>query len=667
LTPRDITLVEGTPFTGSVARLTDADPNGTAGDYTASINWGDGQTTPGVVTADPAGGFDIIGTHAYAEEGTYAISVTVTDAGGSRASTGEFTWAAAPDLPTARRNLAAATGLDGRIYALGGDVDSTSSNGKAFLTAVSTVEAFDPVSNTWAAVASLPAARSALAAATVPGGHIYAIGGFDVAFNTVSTVEEYDPARNAWTPAASMPTPREFLAAVTGRDGRIYAIGGLDAAFNVVGTVEAYDPASNTWTTVAGLPTARYGLAAAVGPDGRIDAIGGFDAAGDAVNTVEAYDPASNTWTAVADLPTPNGLLAAALGSDGLIYALGGTANVVQVFDWGRNTWSTAAGLLTARSGLAAAAGRDGRIYAIGGSTLDGLISAAVESASTAHGSATVSDAPLAAAGGSVKATAGAPFTGVVASFTDADPAGMANHYTATILWGDGTTSPGTITPDSRGGFAVTGTTTYAAAGSYTVTVGIRDTGGSAVTATGTATVAVLGVNVKKGQTAGIGFWSSKNGQGLIGKFNGGPNSTALGNWLSGTFTNLYASLAGLTNTQVAAYYLSLFSGKGTNLEAEVLDTALAVYATTLSLGGTTAQTYGFTVGAYGLGASSWNVGANGAAFGVANKTVLNVYQILRAANKRAVSGVLYDGDKTLRDEALSGFDAINQAGGIGP
>jgi hypothetical protein len=68
--------------------------------------------------------------------------------------------------------------------------------------------------------------------------------------------------------------------------------------------------------------------------------------------------------------------------------------------------------------------------------------------------------------------------------------------------------------------------------------------------------------------------------------------------------------LGGISNAQVAAFCQSQFALSGSNLEAEVLATALNVYATTQSLGGTIGQAYGFTVTATGLGADSFNVGA---------------------------------------------------------
>ena len=78
------------PFAGVVARFTDADPNGTAGQFSATIDWGDGQTSAGVVAANGGGGFDVRedpgSSHTYAATGPYAVSVTVTDVDGASAT-----------------------------------------------------------------------------------------------------------------------------------------------------------------------------------------------------------------------------------------------------------------------------------------------------------------------------------------------------------------------------------------------------------------------------------------------------------------------------------------------------------------------------------------------------------------------------------------------------
>jgi hypothetical protein len=191
-------------------------------------------------------------------------------------------------------------------------------------------------------------------------------------------------------------------------------------------------------------------------------------------------------------------------------------------------------------------------------------------------------------------------------------------------------------------------------------------------TATATATVTSLGQGVTTGMMGGIGFWHNKNGQALIDSFNGGPSAKALGNWLATCFPNLYGAsagancLAGKSNAQVAAYYLTLFGMGGPNVQAQVLAVALNVYATTSSLGGNAGVAYGFKVSAAGLGARSYNVGIDGAAFGVANNTTLNVYELLVAVNKPAKGDVLYGGNATLQAQCADLFDALNQAGNIG-
>ena len=64
----------------------------------------------------------------------------------------------------------------------------------------------------------------------------------------------------------------------------------------------------------------------------------------------------------------------------------------------------------------------------------------------TITGAATVADAALTASGTPVSATEGNAVTATVATFTDANPLATTADFTATITWGDGTTSDGTIT-----------------------------------------------------------------------------------------------------------------------------------------------------------------------------------------------------------------------------
>jgi len=75
-------------FSGPVATFSDADPNGTLADYSATINWGDGLATacPGAacsISAQASGGFLIQATHLYVKQGTYAVTTQVRDQGGA--------------------------------------------------------------------------------------------------------------------------------------------------------------------------------------------------------------------------------------------------------------------------------------------------------------------------------------------------------------------------------------------------------------------------------------------------------------------------------------------------------------------------------------------------------------------------------------------------------
>src|SRR5260370_37434463 len=71
---------EGVTFTGAVATFTDPEPASTPAEYSATIDWGDTTSaTPGTISGPPGGPFTVSGTHMYAEQGTYAATVTITD------------------------------------------------------------------------------------------------------------------------------------------------------------------------------------------------------------------------------------------------------------------------------------------------------------------------------------------------------------------------------------------------------------------------------------------------------------------------------------------------------------------------------------------------------------------------------------------------------------
>ncbi len=119
-----------------------------------------------------------------------------------------------------------------------------------------------------------------------------------------------------------------------------------------------------------------------------------------------------------------------------------------------------------------------------------------------------VVDAPLTATPVSITATTGVAFNGAVATFTDANPNGTVSDFSATIDWGDGTASAGSIATNPAGGFVVNGTHTYTTVNSFKTTITISDVGGAQAVAHGAARVTpppptVSSVSPSAGPTAG--------------------------------------------------------------------------------------------------------------------------------------------------------------------
>jgi N-acetylneuraminic acid mutarotase len=127
-------------------------------------------------------------------------------------------------MPTPRNHTTAAA-VNGRIYVIGGRV------GAAFIglaSDISVVEEYNPATDKWSAPrARMPTARSALGSGAI-NGKIYVAGGEfqdPHMMATFKAVEAYDPATDSWSIMPSMPVSRHGLAAgVVGN--RLILVGG---------------------------------------------------------------------------------------------------------------------------------------------------------------------------------------------------------------------------------------------------------------------------------------------------------------------------------------------------------------------------------------------------------------------------------------------------------
>lgn len=217
--------------------------------------------------------------------------------------------------------------VSGKLYVIGG--------GQGFVSGLTqVVEDYDPTTDKWSSRhAYLPTPRLA-AAAVVVDGKIYVIGGLTSVGPGVATVEAFDPVANTWEEKAPMPTPRGLLCAAV-VDGKIYAIGGSvplpDGPW--LNSVEMYDPAVDKWTRKADMPTPRGGLACGTA-HGRIYVVGGrgvnsSSTLKEAFAVTEEYNPETDTWKQRMDMPVGTTSLAASEVNN-RIHVFGGTTQIAQ-------------------------------------------------------------------------------------------------------------------------------------------------------------------------------------------------------------------------------------------------------------------------------------------------------------------------------------------------
>lgn len=291
---------------------------------------------------------------------------------GSGAAVDAWSWAALPDVPTPRTEVAAVV-LGDTLYVLGGfAAASTPSNA---------VEALDLTTNTWSSRMPMPVPLHH-APAVAHDGRIHVLGGYtSAAFVPTRLHFVYDPASDLWSVGPELPRARGAHGAAV-VDGQAVLVGGVGDA-GLLSAVDVLELGAGTWSEAAELPKPRDHLAVAA-LDGRVHAIGGRERSLDTnMGTHEAYDLASDTWTTLAPMPTPRGGIGgAAVGS--LVMVAGGeedsgTFDEVEAYDPAADAWLRLPGMPTARHGLGVASHSGSLLTAAGGPEPGLTVSGAVE------------------------------------------------------------------------------------------------------------------------------------------------------------------------------------------------------------------------------------------------------------------------------------------------
>jgi N-acetylneuraminic acid mutarotase len=224
-------------------------------------------------------------------------------------------WVAKAPMLTPRSFPAAAVlnnGVKDLIYVVGGSTGCS--------TRTATMEAYDPDTNSWTMMAPMPGGERSVMGAAVIDGLMYVVGGLEFdGFNSVTTlVEAYDPLTDSWATKPPMPTER-YAMAIGAIDGILYVAGGASNTA-ALASADAFDPATNIWTPMAPMPVPRLYGAGTVA-NGRLYFIGGQNTA--FLATGGRYDPATNTWTAITALPGVRAHAPAA-AANGHVFVLGG-------------------------------------------------------------------------------------------------------------------------------------------------------------------------------------------------------------------------------------------------------------------------------------------------------------------------------------------------------
>jgi Putative Ig domain/Kelch motif len=296
--------------------------SGGTGAFTYTVSAG---ALPTGLSLDPTTGA-ITGTPSVA--GSYSFTITATDTVGCWASS-NYTVAIFPTCGDAWE-LVSPGPLD--VYGSGMASDGTyayAAGGYSFSTG-STMALFaryDPATNTWTTLASMPQAVIMAVASYGGNGKIYIMGGEVVETATnYNLVQIYDIASNTWSAGAVMPDVRDFASGGY-YNGKIYVIAGYNTG-NITPAflqVWEYDIAGDSWATKTPIPAANgFGGAASGIINGKVYVAGGRDSTNALLNSLWIYDIAGDTWTSGTTLPTAENVPASVILNGELWVAGGG-------------------------------------------------------------------------------------------------------------------------------------------------------------------------------------------------------------------------------------------------------------------------------------------------------------------------------------------------------
>ncbi|WP_225409899.1 Kelch repeat-containing protein [Stigmatella hybrida] len=123
-------------------------------------------------------------------------------------------------------------------------------------TALSSMEEFDPVTETWTLLpGQMVTARSSHSATVLYSGKVLVTGGYTSDFQPIASAELYDPSTGTWTAAGTLSHPRGRHQAIRLGSGHVMVLSGQDNSTQTA--VDIYDPYNQRWYAGPALPFAQ--------------------------------------------------------------------------------------------------------------------------------------------------------------------------------------------------------------------------------------------------------------------------------------------------------------------------------------------------------------------------------------------------------------------------
>ena len=204
-------------------------------------------------------------------------------------------WVQLPDLPAIARD-------DGSAFTIGEDVYvGTGMNAGFQLT--SDWYRFTPSTNSWTAVAPMPAGGRQYCASFSLSGQGYVVGGI---VDGVASAEvwRYDPPTDSWTAVTPLPQPMNASTAFV-MNGFGHVISGFLANDQPSNIHVRYDPVTDSWNTLPDLPGPPIHRASSFVHGDKAYVIGGSLLPFDALGSMWSFDPELGTWEARSPIPEP--------------------------------------------------------------------------------------------------------------------------------------------------------------------------------------------------------------------------------------------------------------------------------------------------------------------------------------------------------------------------